>query len=82
MDVQIDNVSNMPTNYDYMNSIGTNPWSLIFLSAVILVYYLIFATLGGGAQGGRSIRRHRETADHKQRHGHGSHPGGATAVTH
>ena len=52
MDVQIDNVSNMPTNYDYMNSIGTNPWSLIFLSAVILVYYLIFATLGGGAQGG------------------------------
>ena len=48
MDVQLDNVSNMPTNYDYMNSIGTNPWSLIFLSAVILVYYLIFATLGGG----------------------------------
>ena len=52
MDVQIDNVSNMPTNYDYMNSIGTNPWSLIFLSAVILIYYLIFATLGGGGQGG------------------------------
>ena len=45
MDVQIDNVSNMPTNYDYMNNIGTNPWSLIFLSGVIMVYYLIFATL-------------------------------------
>lgn len=51
MDVQIDNVSNMPTNYDYMNSIGTNPWSLIFLSAVLLIYYLIFATLGSGNQG-------------------------------
>ena len=45
MDVQIDNVSNMPTNYDYMNNIGTNPWSLVFLSGVIIVYYLIFATL-------------------------------------
>ena len=52
MDVQIDNVSNMPTNYDYMNNIGTNPWSLIFLSSVILVYYLIFAALGGGTSGG------------------------------
>ena len=48
MDVQIDNVSNMPTNYDYINNIGTNPWSLIFLSGVIMVYYLIFATLGSG----------------------------------
>ena len=52
MDVQIDNVSNMPTNYDYMNNIGTNPWSLIFLSGVILVYYLIFAALGSGTSGG------------------------------
>ena len=51
MDVQIDNVSNMPTNYDYMNNIGTNPWSLVFLSGVIIVYYLIFATLGGGKSG-------------------------------
>ena len=59
MDVQIDNVSNMPTNYDYMNNIGTNPWSLVFLSGVIIVYYLIFATLGGGnsesgGEGGQS----------------------------
>tara|TARA_Y100000591_G_C21699126_1_gene627365 strand:+ start:152 stop:1000 length:849 start_codon:yes stop_codon:yes gene_type:complete len=52
MDVQIDNVSNMPTNYDYMNNIGTNPWSLIFLSGVIMVYYLIFATLGSGKSDG------------------------------
>ena len=52
MDVQIDNVSNMPTNYDYINNIGTNPWSLIFLSGVIMVYYLIFATLGSGNSDG------------------------------
>ena len=52
MDVQIDNVSNMPTNYDYINNIGTNPWSLIFLSGVIIVYYLIFATLGSGKSDG------------------------------
>ena len=49
MDVTIDNVSNMPNNYDYINNIGTNPWSLFFLSGVIIVYYLIFATLGGGS---------------------------------
>ena len=52
MDVQIDNVSNMPTNYDYINNIGTNPWSLIFLTGVIVVYYLIFATLGSGKSDG------------------------------
>lgn len=52
MDVKIDNVSNMPNNYDYINNIGTNPWSLMFLSVVILVYYLIFASLGGGSSSG------------------------------
>ena len=52
MDVQIDNVSNMPTNYDYINNIGTNQWSLIFLTGVIVVYYLIFATLGSGKSDG------------------------------
>ena len=52
MDVKIDNVSNVPNNYDYINNIGTNPWSLMFLSVVILVYYLIFASLGGGSSSG------------------------------
>jgi len=52
MDVKIDNVSSMPNNYDYINNIGTNPWSLMFLSVVILVYYLIFASLGGGSSSG------------------------------
>lgn len=48
MDVSVDNVSNLPNNYDYINNIGKNPWSLIFLSVVILIYYLIFASLGRG----------------------------------
>ncbi len=52
MDVNVDSVSNMPSNYDYINNIGSNPWSLLFLSVVILVYYLIFATLGGGNKDG------------------------------
>ena len=51
MDVNVDNVSNLPNNYDYINNIGKNPWSLIFLSVVILVYYLIFASLGRGNDG-------------------------------
>ena len=49
MDVNVDSISNMPTNYDYINNIGKNPWSILFLSVVILVYYLIFATLGGNS---------------------------------
>ena len=52
MDVSLDHVSNLPNKYDYINQIGMNPWSLIFLSVIIVVYYLIFSTLGGSSGDG------------------------------
>jgi len=54
MDMTVNNVSNIPKhdNYDYINKIGTNPWSLFFLTVILLVYYLIFSTLGGSNDDG------------------------------
>jgi hypothetical protein len=56
MDVAVNNISNIPKhdNYDYINKIGTNPWSLFILTVILLVYYLIFSTLGGSNEDGGS----------------------------
>jgi len=43
----MDSVTGIPySSYDYINNIGTNPIVLIILSIVIILYYILFASLG------------------------------------
>ena len=45
--IKMDSVTGIPySSYDYINNIGTNPIVLIILSIVIILYYILFASLG------------------------------------
>ena len=46
MNVNIDGISSMPNTYDYINNYAANPSALIIFSVIIIVYYVIFASLG------------------------------------
>ena len=48
MDVNYDSITGIPSNtFNYMNSSGTNPAMLIILAVIIILYYVLFASLGG-----------------------------------
>jgi hypothetical protein len=44
MNNDVNNMTNMPS-YDLINNLGANPWVLIFLTGIVLVYYGIFSSL-------------------------------------
>ncbi len=45
--IKMNSVTGIPySSYDYINNIGTNPIVLIILSIVIILYYILFASLG------------------------------------
>ena len=46
MNVNIDGISSMPNTYDYINNYAANPSAVIIFSVIIIVYYVIFASLG------------------------------------
>ena len=46
MNVNIDGISSMPNSYDYINNYAANPSVLIIFAVIIIVYYVIFASLG------------------------------------
>ena len=48
MDLKIDSITGMPSVYNQVNNMSGNPMALIMLSVIIIVYYLVFASLGAG----------------------------------
>ena len=45
--ITMNSVTGIPySSYDYINNVGTNPVVLIILSIVIILYYILFASLG------------------------------------
>lgn len=45
--IKMNSVTGIPySSYDYINNVGTNPVVLIILSIVIILYYILFASLG------------------------------------
>ena len=55
MNVNIDGISSMPNTYDYINNYAANPSALIIFSVIIIVYYVIFASLG--SSGAEALQR-------------------------
>lgn len=64
MDVNFDALSTLPSNYDYLNGSGANITILAVLVAVIIIYYIIFASLGaaGVSTGEGDMRSGSSTA--------------------
>lgn len=50
MNVSLDGISSMSSSYDYINNYGSNPSVLIIFALIIVIYYVIFASLGSTAQ--------------------------------
>ena len=48
MDFQVDSITGIPSVYNNMNNMGGNPTALLFLTVMIVVFYLVFASLGVG----------------------------------
>ena len=48
MDVQLDPVTGVPTVPDYLTNMAVNPTVLIVIAVVIILYYVLFASLGAG----------------------------------
>ena len=46
MDVQLDPVTGIPLSPDYLTNMGMNPTVLIVITVVIILYYVLFASLG------------------------------------
>ena len=59
----MNSVTGIPySSYDYINNYGTNPVILIILSIVIVLYYVLFASLGktnGSSSPGASIEKNK-----------------------
>ena len=49
MNLNLSDVSGMPSTYDYINRYGTNPSMLIILTMVIIAYYLLFSSATASA---------------------------------
>lgn len=47
MDVKLDSITGVP-DYSYLNNIATNPIVLIIVTIILIGYYVLFASLGGG----------------------------------
>lgn len=50
MDVNFDALSSLPGNYNYLDGSGTNITILAILSVVVLLYFVLFASLGSSEQ--------------------------------
>ena len=51
MDINFNSVTGIPSNaYDWTNKVSSNPAVLAFLIAVIVVYYILFASLGSAGE--------------------------------
>ncbi len=51
MDVNFDSVTGIPSNaYDWTGKLSSNPVVLAFLVVIIIVYYVLFASLGGAGE--------------------------------
>lgn len=51
MDVNFDSITGIPSNaYDWTGKLSSNPVVLAFLVVVIIVYYILFASLGGAGE--------------------------------
>ena len=46
MDIQLDPVTGIPLSPDYLTNMATNPTVLIVITVVIILYYVLFASLG------------------------------------
>lgn len=46
MDLNIDSITGMPSVYNNVNSIGGNPMAMLMFTVIIIVYYIVFASLG------------------------------------
>lgn len=46
MDLNIDSITGMPSVYNNVNSMGGNPMAMLMLTVIIVVYYIVFASLG------------------------------------
>ena len=46
MDVNFDALTTLPSNYDYFNKSAANPIVFAIIAGVIILYYLIFSSLG------------------------------------
>lgn len=46
MDLNIDSITGMPSVYNNVNNMGGNPMAMLMLTVIIVVYYIVFASLG------------------------------------
>lgn len=46
MQVGISPTTGLPSTYDYINNMGSNPIVLVMLSVILILYYAIFSSLG------------------------------------
>ena len=57
MDVNFDALSSLPGNYDYLNASGTNITILAILTLVVLLYFVLFSSLGGSGEAAPGSQR-------------------------